>query len=807
MRRRRRGRAWRLLGWAACGAAALLAAAATGGYLWLRSSLPQTAGSIALPGLAAPVDVVRDRRGIPHIRARTDGDAYLALGFVHAQDRFFQMELMRRLGAGRLAEIMGSAAVGIDRRMRIFGLYRLAEAAFDHLGPETRAALAAYAEGVNAYIDTHPGVLAPELAILLAPRPEPWRPADSLVWGRLMAMRLSENMWTEALRAGLAERLEPERIDELWPDSRGEAPPSLGASQDGADPEFFDALLRAWPPPLAPVTASNVWAVSGRHTETGRPILANDPHLGFSAPILWYLARVETPTLSASGATVPGVPFTILGHNGTLAWGFTTTDSDTQDLFIEEIDPEDPGRYLAPDGSRAFDRRVETIEVRGGAPVEIEVRATRHGPVVSDLVDRARRFAGAGRVVALAATALRRDDRTAEAIRGFNRAASWGDFIDAARHLHAPQQNVVYADTAGNIGLISPGRVPIRRSGRGLRPASGRTGAQDWIGLIPFEALPRSFNPADGRLVNANHPVVGPDYLWHLGVGDTPPYRAQRIHRMIDAGMSATPEGAGAMQNDTVSLAARELVPLMTAIAPEGETAARAVALLRGWDGRMDAERPEPLIFTAWLRAFNRLLYADETGPLFPRAWALRPVFVREALRGRGVWCDDAATPAREDCDDRLAEALDRALAELASAYGEGPEEWRWGAAHYARFRHPLLGRIPILDRIGDIRVPSGGGAFTVNRAQHRVADRDEPFASVHGPGLRAVYDLDDLDRSLFVVATGQSGNPLSAHYRDLTPLWAAGRYVTMERPADGDPDTRTLRLLPAPGQAQGNRI
>ena len=779
----------------------VIAVGGAAGYLWLRTSLPQIAGTLELHGVTAPAEIRRDRHGVVHIRAETDDDAYFALGFAHAQDRLFQMEFMRRLGAGRLSELVGRPTVALDRRMRVFGLYRLAQTSYEHLAPGPRASLKAYAKGVNAYIETHPGVLAPELAFL-GGTPEPWQPADSLVWARIMAMRLSANLWSEGLRARLAERLDPDRIDAFWPEVGAQrVAPTLGAAETRQARTLLAGMMRSWPDALAPVTASNFWIVAGRHTETGKPILANDPHLGFRAPGLWYLARIETPTLSVTGATVPGVPMTILGHNGSIAWGFTTTGSDTQDLFLEKLDPSEPGRYLSPDGPRPFAVRSETIVVRGAAPITVTIRSTRHGPVVSDLDPEARRLAGPGHVVALAATALRPDDRTAGALWRLNRAKSWDGFIEAMRDFHAPQQNISYADVDGNIGFIAPGRVPIRRAGKGLSPAPGWTGSHDWTGLIPFEALPRAFNPANGRIVNANHPVVGPDYPYDLGIGGTPPYRALRIHAMIDEGGSASPEKAGAMQNDTVSLAARELLPLMMKMTPRGEPAAQALALLRDWDGRMAADRPEPLIFTAWLGMLNRLLYADETGPLFRQMWRLRPIFVRNVLRGDRAWCDDTATEPRETCPERLAAALDQALADLAETHGEDIERWRWGKAHYAHFRHPMLGWIPVLNRIGDIRVPASGGAFTVNRAQNRISDRRNPYASVHGAGYRAVYDLANLDRSLFMVATGQSGNPLSGHYRDLTPLWAAGRYFgipPMTAKAVSDAST-PLRLIPRP--------
>ena len=447
---------------------------------------------------------------------------------------------------------------------------------------------------------------------------------------------------------------------------------------------------------------------------------------------------------------------------------------------MERIDPDNPNRYLTPDGSRAFDVRVERIGVRGGDDVTLVVRSTRHGPVISDVDKKAGSIAEPGHVVALAAAALREDDTTAEAVWRLNRARSWEEFNAALAFFHAPHQNVVYADTGGNIGVVAPGRVPIRRAGDGRYPVPGWTGENDWVGFIPYDALPRLFNPANGRIVNANHPVVGPNYPYRLGHGDTPSYRAARIHALLDSGGSRTRAGAGAMQNDAVSLAARELLPLMLSKVAETDRRSAVLARLRGWDGTMDRRRAEPLIFVAWLRALNHRLYGDETGAVFPDLWRLRPVFVHETLKRDGDWCDNVRTPARENCRETVGNALDYALSELRAWFGDDPADWRWGDAHYAHFRHPVFGWLPVIDRLADIRIPVDGGAFTVNRGQHRSEYGGAPYASVHGAGYRAVYDLADLDRSLFIQATGQSGHFTSPHYRDLTPLWRDGIFLSL---------------------------
>ena len=533
--------------------------------------------------------------------------------------------------------------------------------------------------------------------------------------------------------------------------------------------------------------------------------MANDPHLGFRAPGLWYLARLESPGLTLTGATVPSVPYHILGHNGHIAWAITSTGSDTQDLFVERIDPADAGNYLTPDGPRAFEIRRETIAIEGGQDFAITIRRTRHGPVLSDQRPELASVAGNDHVVALASAALRDDDMTPEALFRLNRARNWTEFRGALRLFHSPQQNIAYADISGNIGFTAPGRVPVRKSGNGATPAPGWTGSHDWRGFIPFEALPSAFNPASGRIANANNAIAPKTYPYNLGLRQNTSFRAARIHQMLDAlKQPHRLDDFAAMQLDIVSLMARDLIPLMTRITPRDGPARHALKRLRGWDHRMARDRPEPLIFIAWLRNFNRLLYADELGAALPAYWGLRPIFVGNVLKQNGKWCDDLSSEKVETCDALLHAALDATLEQLAAAHGDDQSSWRWGDAHFARFRHPLFGRIDALRRIADIRIASDGGAYTVNRAQHRTNNPAEPFASIHGSGYRAIYDLADLDRSRFIQATGQSGNFLSAHYRDLNEKWRDGAYISIPasraRALDGAIGVLILKPGPGPG-------
>lgn len=777
---------------------------AVAGILWLRTSLPGLSENIALSGIEAPVDVVHDRNGIPHIIAGSADDAYRALGFVHARDRLFQMDFMRRLGAGRLSEVTGRPTLQLDKTMRTLGLYRLAGATVKRLPPDARAALDAYAAGVNAFLTARSGALPPEFVVLQY-RPEQWTPADSLVWGRLMAMRLTGNWRTEALRAALAGRLSATQLADLWPQDRDATPTTLAGALPVAETTRLAAqVLNNIPAWLRQVSASNSWvisgAVSGTGTKSGKPVLANDPHLGYRAPGLWYLARISAPGLDVTGATVPGVPFHILGHNGRIAWGFTTTDSDTQDLFVERIDPGRPDHYLTPDGPAPFITRREVIKIKDAPPESLTVRTTRHGPVISDIYDNLPKIAGTDHVIALAATSLRADDMTPLALYRFNRAQDWPAFRQAARHFHSPQQNISYADTDGNIGFVAPGRVPVRRTGRGRHPVPGWTGAFDWTGVIPFEALPQSYNPASGQIVNANHRIVPYSYKWYLTDDWSAPYRARRIYGFLGTQAPHSVTQSMRLQTDTLSLAAKDLLPvLLKNLEAQTDKRRRVAALLDTWDGQMSRGAAAPLIYSTWLAAVNRALYADELGPLFPQYFGLRPRVVLHMLTRRTAWCNDVTTDAAETCREIVSRALDTAISALEDKYGGDIDDWRWGEALQAVFSHPLFGRIPVVKQLSDIRIESDGGPYTVNRAQSRVGNAKAPFASVHGPGYRAVYDLSDLANSRFATATGQSGNPLSSLYANTTRNWRDGKYIKIPQTrADAIKETMGItRLTP----------
>jgi penicillin amidase len=782
--------------------AALLAALIAGAYFYLRQSLPETEGEIHLAGLGGSVEILRDRYGIPHIFAPSPEDASFALGFVHAQDRLWQMEMSRRVAAGRVAEIVGAGALETDRFLRTLGVRRAAQANLRVLDAETVRMLEAYAAGVNAFLASDP-VLPPEFW-LTGVRPELWSPVDSISWIKMMAWDLGGNWRDELLRMRLAKTLPLARIHEFLPPYPGEAVPVIADLKELYSSMERDAVRLARFAPDSEGLGSNNWVVSGARTESGKPLLANDPHLGLSAPPVWYFAHISAPGVNVIGSTLPGVPGVILGRNERIAWGFTNTGPDVQDLYIEKLDA--AGGYLAPEGPRPFQVIEEIIQVKGAEPEKLRVRVTRHGPVISDVSRAAQELAPRGHVIAFSWTALAEGDRSMQAALKFARASEWDGFLAAARDYQTPQQNIVYADIDGNIGFIAAGRVPQRKPAndlKGMAPAPGWLEKYDWAGSIPFDELPRSFNPPGGAIVTANHRITPPGYPHLISSNWEPPFRADRIQALLDATPKHNVQSFARIQADVTSLAMRELLPKLLATRPRSEEARKALELLRKWDGAMMTERAEPLIAWAWWRELTRAIYADELGDAFRQNWLARAVFLNNVLSGDpgpARWCDDVRTPAIETCEEQLAQSLEAALADLSKRYGSDQARWRWGEAHIGRHEHRPFGRQPLLARIFDITVPSPGDTHTVNVGRNVMSNDAEPFANRHAASLRAIYDLSDLEKSLYIHSGGQSGNVLSDHYKAFSAAWAKNEYIPMRaarKTLEAEPH-QLLRLMPA---------
>lgn len=736
------------------------------GVTWLSTTLPQTSGNVELEGLSNPAQIYRDSHGIPHIYTSTLNEAYRALGYTHAQDRFAQMELMRRHGSGRLAEVIGVRGIPSDRFMRTLGFNRLVQEQLQGLTPSSMAALKAYSEGVNGWLKHRRATLPLEM-ILMGYTPEPWQPKDSLIWGRVMAMWLSGNWRTEFLRLQLAAKLSPEQINDLWPqiDFKDEIEKNLGALLPAKSARILDHL-----PQISDSGASNSWVIAGSKTKSGKPILANDPHLEFLAPIMWYLANLNTPKHRISGGTVPGVPFIVLGHNQQIAWGVTSTHPDLQDLFVETLEGDG---YLSASGPTAFITRKEVIRVKDADDIEITVRKTVHGPVISDALPALKKSLRPGNILALSATFLRPNDSSPDAYFGINTARSLAEFKKSLRLLDAPHLSVTYADTSGNTARFLPGLLPNRANSRGQFPQLGRSAAVHTLNSMDASAPTQ---PGNGYIVEANSKTVPETYPNFISGFWAPGYRAGRISSLVKSKPPHTPAQSWNIMTDKVSPMVKQVLPLLLSFISDETEATR---ILKSWDGSMDRNQVAPTLFMSWLREVNIGLYGDELRDLTPRFLRLRPLFVKSALTRKKDWCDDIQTPKKETCANVVSQALARAIADLSKRLGSNINEWNWRKVHRAHFRHPVFSSIPLLGSWANLSLPSDGGAFTVNRGTFRLNRQADPFRHTHGAGIRAVYDLGDLNNSRFVIATGQSGNIVSRHYRDFLEGWRDNRWVT----------------------------
>jgi penicillin G amidase len=806
----RRG-AWALL-WLALAVSIAL-------WIYSRRVLPTVNGSITLPGPKAEILIERDADGIPTIKAQSREDALFGLGYVHAQDRLWQLEVHRRIGAGRLAEAFGESAVETDRFLRALGVRRVAAEQWAKVGAEAKAAVNAYAAGINAFVQNELSARPPEF-MLTGVQPEPWQPEDSMAWATMMAWDLGGNWSAELLRLRLSLKLPVDRINEILPPYPGEKP--LATADYAA---LFRGLklnvgtgqqaLLAAPESGVEGVGSNNWVVHGSHTESGKPLLANDPHLKLSAPALWYLARLEAPGLKVAGATLPGLPGVVLGQNEHIAWGFTNTAPDVQDLYLERINPDNPDEYQTPDGWAKFGAVSETIKVRGGADVTLVARSTRHGPVISDaggpavdgIVGPSKKPAY---VLALRWTALDLDSGTLDAAVAFNHAGSVAEFVAAAGKHLAPMQNMVVADDQGHIGMVAAGRVPVRKPEndlKGLVPAPGWDARYDWAGVLEPTWTPRELDPPRGFIATANQRIHGPEYPHFITSEWAAPYRQQRIEQLLAARPKHTLESLRAIQSDVMSLGTLRLMPFLLKAQSPHPLAAAAQKELAGFDGTMAADKAAPLIAWAWARQLTLGVFRDEVGAAQYDRVVIGPRSFREGLeavleRRDNWWCDDKTTPGQETCDDQVNAAFTRALDELQALQGGDVSTWQWGKTHQARSEHRPFSRVKPLARYFELRTPVGGDTYTVNVS--RVTLRADPttgehYLDEHGPSLRALYDVGDPARSRFMQSTGQSGivfSPLYSAFVDRwrevkdVPVWASGEPKHVLKLKPGEPGT-----------------
>jgi len=800
----------------------LVMLATAGRWYWIaRAALPQLDGRIQISGLSAPVNVIRDAHGVPTLTASTLDDLFFAQGYVTAQDRLWQMDVTRRYAAGELAEILGPDLVDHDREQRILGLRVAAVKALDSASPQDRMYFEAYARGVNAYINSHRTRLPLEFRILgYAPRP--WAPVDSMLVAAQMVKDLSISPRHALVREKILAKLGPELTADLYVNSSwhdrppGQATPRMDASAQLSDPalhhshstaRFVNGLTASSVSPIPAtevladqplVVGSNNWVVSGAHTVSGKPLLSNDMHLAHQMPNLWYEAHLRSGNFDVVGVTLPGLPFVIVGHNQRIAWGFTNIGPTVEDAYVETFDAD--GQYLTPDGWKAPEQRQEIIHVKDKHDVVVEVKLTRHGPVISELIP------GETRQIALRWTLY---DGIHNPFLEVDSAQNWQQFRQAFSLFDAPAQNVVYADVDGNIGYHATGKIPIRASGDGSLPENGSDNAHEWIGYIPFDKLPSVFNPPSGILATANSRISPDGYPHSISAEWEAPWRSERIYHLLEAhGLGASKKFSAtdmlALQTDVESEAERffaERFVYAVDHAKNASTRARQAAdIMRGWDGRMLANSAAPTLESVARGELTRLLLEPKLGPALRLASAASAADGTLSWRSyrwqmQSVWLEGVVVhqparwlpPAYPDYNQLLAAAV-----EAAASAPDAPKDlssWHWGNFNPVEIQHPVLSRIPILRHwTGPGVRPQSGSAFTV-----------KAVTRTHGPSERMTVDLSDLDESTLNLVTGEAGNFLSPYYMDQWEAWYKDYTFTLPFSESAVNRSRTHELVLEP--------
>ncbi|HYO44906.1 MAG TPA: penicillin acylase family protein [Candidatus Limnocylindrales bacterium] len=831
----------------------VVAMLAVGGLLTAltASGQPKLAGTVVVPGLEGDVQVSRDASGVVHVTAGTSHDLFRGQGWVHASERMWQMEVWRRIGAGRLSELFGESQVATDSFIRTLDWRGSAERDLAVLSDETTGFLQAYADGVNAYLDGHPdslglafnvaGALSGEAPLLTGLRPEPWTPVDTLTWAKVQAWGLGGNMDTEIFRMLVDAHLgDPALTDQLFPAYAPDQPqiaapetPATAATPHTAaqtvvstaatpDAEAWTALARtansiAAIAGLAPArdlvgdggVGSNNWVVAPSLTASGGALLANDPHLGFNMPSVWYVNGLHCRPVSdacpfdVAGVVFPGMPGVVAGHNGRIAWGVTNVNPDVQDLVEERVDPADPAKYLTAVGSEPFLVRTETIRVAGGDDVTLTVRATKHGSIINDTDDRLKT---ASSLYALRWTALAEPDKVLEAFLDVDRATDWTSFRAALAKFGAPSQNFVYADADGHIGYQMPGRVPVRTldTDLGTRPVPGWDGRHEWTGYVPFDDLPSVFDPPTGRIVTANNAVFSDKAF--IGVEFDRGDRAARILELIDeAGDGITLETLGAIQGDTTLRRGARMQASLADMRPEPATSdGKAVLdLITRWDGRCETDSTGCSAFAVFEMAVSRAIFDDDLGPqardYIGSDWAadLAASMIGSDDGRTSPWWGDVKAGGGASAIAVTAAALDAAGSWLRRDLGD-PKDWDWGRIHTVAFREATLGLsgiAPLEAYFNSDAKPVAGAAGAVNNMYYRLSrgyeDPYDPefepattleglFSVTNGPSMRALYDMRDPDAGRIITTTGQSGQPFSRHTGDWIGYWLENETVPL---------------------------
>jgi penicillin amidase len=750
-----------------------------GGYLWfhqtLKKALPQTLGEVHLPGLTESVQIIRDTFGVPHIYAGNESNLYFALGYALAQDRFWQMEFYRRLGHGRLSEIFGEDFIEVDRYFRMIGAAGLDRELPDNLTPLFES----FANGINAYLETHQDRLPLEFK-LLCYKPEPWQLDDYLAILKVVNWGLSSGWEADLTAAKMLEKAGEEKLREafpVWPDDGPliipEQTKSLSALiSAGHETMHLVKSLTAFSGPAA----SNNWVVSGKKSITGRPILANDTHLALSNPSLWWEVHIVCPTINVSGFVLLGIPGIPVGHNLQVAWGVTNVMVDDVDFFIEEINPENPRQYWYKDHWEDMKIREEIMQVKGQEPVKTEILLTRHGPIVNDVKQGSQEQAISAR------WAFTEGLQSAQAAYLLAKAKDVGDVMEALRYWELPSQNFVFADTNGNIGYWCCATIPIRSKGDGLLPVPGWTGEYEWKGYVPFEERPHLLNPEQGFIATANSKIIGGGYPHVIGHYWEPMDRIARIRQLLEAKEKISVDDVKRIHQDIYCVLASEITPHMIEVLEQrfsDENAKKAKDILSGWYFMMDEDSVGACLFAVTLRKMMENIFRDELGEDLFEKYIKMVSFPPRAIRmmvrkGSSPWFDNVNTPEKETMEDIIASSLSQTLSELTEVIGDDMDTWTWGRIHTLTFEHALAKKKP-LDWIFNLGpFPVGGDNLTVNKKQYPY---EKPYRVNHGVSQRMIVDLSNMDGALHVLPTGESGHLKSPHHRDQIDLYFSGEY------------------------------
>ncbi|WP_196137569.1 penicillin acylase family protein [Aliikangiella sp. G2MR2-5] len=806
---------WRMLGFI------IIPLMITGWFLYDRfliQPLPKDSGEISVKGISSQVTIQRDDFGVVYLNGKNKNDVYFAMGYAHAQDRLWQLELQRRISQGRLSEVFGKESLNQDVWIRTLGIRDSAKEAIKHLSKDAIQSLESYSSGINSWLEER-NQLPIEFEVF-GVEPEPWSILDSVSWSKIFALNLAGNFRSEIQHYVASQHLNKVQIASIFPNYQTEsnsvdedkqnklASESLKAVSNLLTIDFsFENELKIG----GIFVGSNAWVISGDLTESGKPLLANDPHLGIQIPSLWYPVEQNIDDFKIKGMSLVGLPVVVFGQNEYVAWGATAMQADVQDLYIETPNFENPQEYLFDNSWIKFEVKSELIQVKQDfpaglrkplKPVEIKVRRTVHGPVISDVVK------GVEQPVALRWTALDKDDTTYESFLKLNYAKNSSELRTALSDYVAPALNILYIDDQNNIGFQGIGRIPIRNKGTGNLPVMGSSPDYDWQGYIDFDEMPHSLNPESKFIVSANNQNVEDSYPYHISSNWATPDRANRISQLVQSKLDNRKKLSVAdmknMQKDTVDNSTQRLKSMLSNLKVEEKQLSYVVNLLAQWDGNADKNSVAATIYFTWFEHLKRSIFSDE----FKAAWnennksaylnsllnTLTANQVVDIINNNPEWCNDIETTEDEVCTDRLIASLEKSINQIEKLVGDDIDDWAWGSVHLTLYEHMPFSNIKVLDSIFERRISNGGSPNSINVADIQF-DESEGYLQKFGAGFRQIIELHNgASKHFFSNSTGQSGQVSSEHYDDMVELFNQVEFTQFRTEVS---DKKILTLMP----------